>query len=175
VSHQMSPTGVAVLLLLAVAIDYISIGPNYIRDRIAFTMYIAAFYEGFNGSKLDSWTLERATGAIRWALDQPVFSGAYIAGASASAIIGILVGAAWFYGLGCMLPQKSSKRLGRFATITFPPSGIWAINGRLLTVAVILGLFGDVPVAWVGDLTSGTNHMLAGLYAPLPGLLLGGK
>lgn len=171
----MTPTGVAVLLLVALAVDYVSIGPNWLRDRLAFTAYIAAFYEGFNGSKLDSWTLERATGAIRWALDQPVFSGAYIAGASASAIIGIFVGAAWIYGLGCMLPQKSSKKLGRFATLTFPPSGVWAINTRLLVIAVVLGLFGDVPVGWVGDLTSGTNATLAGLYAPLPGLLLGGK
>lgn len=171
----MSPTGVAVLLLLAFAIDYVSIGPNWLRDRIAFTMYIAAIYEGFNGSRIDTWTLERLTGTIRWALDQPIFTGAYIVGASASAIVGVSIGATWVYGLGCLLPNKASKRLGRFATINFPPSGVWAINGRLLTVAVLLGLFGDVPVAWVGDVTSGTNEALAALYAPLPGLLLGGN
>ena len=173
--HQMSPTGVAVLLLAAVTIDYVSIGPNWLRDRIAFTAYIAAIWEGFNGSQIDIWTLERLTGIIRWALDQPFLSGAYIAGASASALVGILIGAVWVYGVGCLLPNKASKRLGRFATINFPPSGVWAINGRLLAVAVILGLFGDVPVAWVGNVTSGSNEMLAALYAPLPELLLGGR
>jgi hypothetical protein len=173
--HHMSPTGVAVLLFLAFAVDFISFFPNWLRDRIAFTMYIAAIYEGFNGSQLDAWTLERATGTVRWALDQPIFTGAYIVGASASAIIGILVGAIWVYGLGCLLPSKASKRLGRFASVNFPPSGVWAVNGRLLAVAVILGLFGDVPLAWVGDVTSGSNELLAQMYAPLPRLLLGGS
>jgi hypothetical protein len=173
--HHMSPTGVAVLLLMAFAVDYISIGPNWLRDRIAFTMYIAAIYEGFNGSRIDAWTLERLTGIIRWALDQPMFTGAYIVGASAAAVVGVLVFVVWVYGVGCLLPTKASKRLGRFASINFPASGVWAVNGRLLAVAIILALFGDVPVAWVGDLTTGSNQMLAQLYAPLPRLLLGGN
>lgn len=173
--HEMTPTGVAVLLLFAIVVDYVSIGPNWLRDRIAFLMAIPAIYEGFNGSRIDSWTLERLTGIIRWALDQPVFTGAYIAGASAAAVVGIGVGAVWVYGLGCILPAKASKRLGRFATMNFPPSGVWAINWKLWAVAIVLGLFGDVPVAWVGDLTSGTNELLADVFAPLPRLLLGGN
>lgn len=168
----MTPTGVAVLLLLAIAIDYVSIGPNWLRDRIAFLMAIAAVYEGFNGSKLDAWTLSRFTGVIEWALDQT--DGAYIAGASASAVVGVAIGAVWLYGLGAILPQKASKRLGRFAAVNFPPSGIWAINYKLWIVAILLGLLGDVPLGWIGELTHGTNDFLAALFSPLPGLLLGG-
>lgn len=171
--HEMSPTGVAVLLLLAVVVDYVSIGPNWLRDRIAFLMAIPAVYEGFNGSQLDAWTLERLTDVIQWALDQT--GNAYIAGASAAAVVGILVGAVWLYGLGCILPAKASKRLGRLATVNFPPSGVWAINWKLWAVAILLGLLGDVPLGWIGDLTSGTNELLADVFAPLPGFLLGGN
>jgi hypothetical protein len=168
----MSPTDVAVLLLLAVAVDYISIGPNWFRDRVAFLMAIAALYEGFNDSTIDYWTLARVTGFIQWALDQA--GDAYIAGAIPAFIVGILVGTVWLYGLGCLLPNKLSKKFGRLATVTFPPSGVWAINWRLWAVAAALGLFGDVPLGWVGDLTGGTNAFLAGFFAPLPSLLLGG-
>ena len=171
-AHEMTPTGVAVLLLLAIAIDYISIGPNWLRDRIAFLMGIAAIYEGFNNSTLDHWTLARVTDVIQWALDQT--GDAYIAGASAAAVVGILVGAVWLYGLGCILPAAASKKVGRIATVTFPPSGVWAVNWRLWAVAAALGLLGDVPVGWVGDVTAGTDRLLASLWAPLPGLLLGG-
>lgn len=172
-THQMSPTGVAVLLLLAVAIDYISIGPNWLRDRVAFLMAQAAIYEGFNGSQLDRWTLERLTGVIQWGLDRT--GDAYIAAASAAALVGILVGAVWLYGLACLLPAKASKRIGRMATVNFPPSGVWALNTKLWVVATTLALFGDVPLGWIGDLTSGTNQVLADAFAPLPGFLLGGN
>ena len=100
---------------------------------------------------------------------------AYIAAASAAAVVGILVGAVWLYGLGCLLPAKASKRLGRIATVNFPPSGVWALNTKLWVVAAVLALFGDVPLGWIGDLTSGTNQLLADAFAPLPGFLLGGN
>jgi hypothetical protein len=173
--HHLSPTGVAALLLIGVLVDYLSFLPNWLRDRIAFTAYTAGIFEGFNGSQLDAWTLDRLTGFIRWALDQPIFTGAYIAGASAGGIIGLLVFGVWVYALGCFLPVKAGKRLGRFATLTYPPSGMRAVNGRMMAVAAALGLFGDVPPAWIGDLTSGTNALLAQAYAPVLVLLLGGR
>jgi hypothetical protein len=170
----MTPTGDAVLLLLAVAVDYVSIGPNWLRDRLAFLMAIAAIYEGFNGSQLDAWTLARLTDLIQFGLDQARDSGAYIGAALAAPIVGVLVGCIWLYGLGALLPQRASKRLGRFASVNFPPSGIWALNYKLWAVAALLGLLGDVPLGWVGSLTEGTNQFLAALFAPLPGILLGG-
>lgn len=170
----MTPTGTAVLLLMAIAVDYVSIGPNWFRDRLAFLMAIAAVYEGFNGSQLDAWTLARLTDLIQFGLDQAKDSGAYIGAALAAPIVGVLVGCVWLYGLGALLPQKASKKLGRFASVNFPPSGIWAINYKLWAVAILLGLLGDVPLGWVGSLTEGTNEFLAVLFAPLPGILLGG-
>jgi hypothetical protein len=170
----MTPTGTAVLLLMAIAVDYVSIGPNWFRDRLAFLMAIAAVYEGFNGSQLDAWTLARLTDLIHFGLDQAQNSGAYIGAALATPVVGVLIGCVWLYGLGALLPQKASKKLGRFASVNFPPSGIWAINYKLWAVAILLGLLGDVPLGWVGSLTGGTNEFLASLFAPLPGILLGG-
>lgn len=162
-------------MLMALAVDYISIGPNEVRDRVAFLMAIPAYYEGFNGSKLDAWTLDLLKGVIQFGLTRAKDSGAYIGAASAAAIVGVFVFCLWLYGLACLLPQRFSKKLGRFATVAFPPSGVWAINWKLQLVALLLGLLGDVPLGWVGDLTLGTNDFLADILAPLPGLLVGGN
>lgn len=173
-THYMTPTGTAVLLLAAIAVDYVSIGPNWFRDRLAFLMAIPAIHEGFNGSQLDAWTLARLTDLIQFWLDQAQSSSAYIGAALAAPIVGVLVGCVWLYGLGCILPQKASKKFGRLAAINFPPSGIWALNYKLWIVAILLGLLGDVPLGIVGSLTEGTNRFLSVLFAPLPYILLQG-
>jgi hypothetical protein len=54
----MSPTATALVLLLALVVDYMSVGPNSIRDRIAFLLAVPAIREGFNGSPLDGWTVD---------------------------------------------------------------------------------------------------------------------
>jgi hypothetical protein len=48
-----------VLLLLALVVDYMSVGPNSIRDRLAFLMGLVAVREGFNGSPLDDFVAQQ--------------------------------------------------------------------------------------------------------------------
>lgn len=168
----MTPTGVAVLLLLAIAVDVVSIGPAWLRDRLAFLMGTAAIYEGFNNSTVDRWTLGLVTGAIQRGLDAT--GDAYIAAASAAAIVGVLVGAVYVYAWGLILPQKLSGKLGRLVTVNFQEVGIWKVNWRLWLIAAVLALFGDVPVGWVGSTTTSSVQFLASTFAPLPGFLLGG-
>ncbi|GAA2516444.1 hypothetical protein [Winogradskya humida] len=168
----MTPTGVAVLLMVAYAVDYISIGPNWLRDRVAFLMAIASWREGFNGSPLDRWTVHQVTNVIDTGLNQA--KGAYIAAASANAILGVLVGALFVYAVGALLPTKLSGRLGRVATINFPQSGIWQVNWRLQLVAALLGMMADLPAGNVGSLTIGCVNFLCGFFAPFPAWLLGG-
>lgn len=170
--HAMTPTGVAILFLVAIAIDYISIGPNWLRDRLAFLMAIPAFREGFNGSPLDRWTVGQITGVIDVGLDQT--KGAWIAAASSNAILGVLIGGLFVYALGCILPAKFSSRLGRVATINFPESGIWKINTKLWIVAALLGMMADLPAGQVGAVTIGCVDFLASFFAPMPAWLLGG-
>jgi hypothetical protein len=120
--HSMSPTGVAVLLLLALVVDYLSVGPNSIRDRIAFFLGLAAIRQGFNGSPLDNWTVGFLSGAINQL--KGMTGSAYIAGAVTSALIGAGVGVLAIYTVGALMPNKATKYLGRFAAIKFRSRGL---------------------------------------------------
>ncbi|WP_320067851.1 hypothetical protein [Micromonospora sp. RTGN7] len=169
--YAMSPTAVAITLLLALVIDYMSIGPNSIRDRLAFMMAVPVVREGFNDSPLDKWTVETLRDFIQSLLDQT--GDARIAGASINLIIGTLVGFLWIYAIGCMLPTKLSKRLGRFATIQFRASGLYRLNLPLWAAAVPLGLMSDLPGGFVGDVTRMLLEVTTTIVAPLPAFLFG--
>jgi hypothetical protein len=172
-AHIMSPTATAILLILALIIDYMSVGPNSFRDRIAFLMGVAAIREGFNGSPLDRWTVGMATRGIEMLLDSPPVSGSYLAGASINALVGAGVGLLFIYTVGCLLPLKAAKKLGRFATLTFPQSPMMRINVKLWIAAILLGMLADLPTGFIGGLTEGSVVFLTGLFAPLPEWLFG--
>lgn len=167
----MSPTATALVLLLALVVDWMSVGPNSIRDRIAFLLAVPAVREGFNGSPLDGWTVDTLRMVIKQLLDAT--GGAYIAGASINLLIGGAVGILWIYTVGCLLPVKFSKKLGRFATLTFPQSPIYRLNTKLWVAAILLGMLADLPRGLVGELTLGSVDFLTGVVAPVPTLLFG--
>lgn len=169
--HHMSPTATAVTLLLALVVDYMSVGPNSLRDRLAFLMAVPAIREGFNGSPLDGWTVDFLRATIGQLLNAT--GGAYIAGASVSLLVGAAVGILFIYTVGCLLPMKASKRLGRFATLTFPQSPLYRLNLKLWIAAILLGMLADLPGGIIGDLTEGFVNFLTGVVAPLPALLFG--
>lgn len=167
----MSPTAVAVLLLLALVVDWMSVGPNSLRDRLAFLLALPAIREGFNGSPLDAWTVGQITNLLEHLLDAT--DGAYIAGASVNTLVGAAIGLLWLYTVGCLLPMKASKKLGRFATLTFPQSPLWRLNGKLWIAAILLGMMADLPAGLVGDLTEGSVDFVTALVSPLPSSLFG--
>jgi hypothetical protein len=169
----MSPTATALVLLLALVVDWMSVGPNSIRDRIAFLLAVPAIREGFNGSPLDGWTVDTLRSLIQQLLDAT--GGAYIAGASINLLVGGAVGILWIYTVGCLLPVKASKRFGRFATLTFPQSPLYRLNTKLWIAAILLGMLADLPRGVVGELTLGSVNMLTGVVAPIPTLLFGGN
>src|SRR5687767_15803921 len=104
----MSPTGVAVLLLLALVVDYMSVGPNSLRDRLAFLLALPAVREGFNDSPLDRWTVGALSGAIDTL--KGMTGGAYIAGAVTSVVVGALVGVLFIYTVGA---RSEERRVGK--------------------------------------------------------------
>jgi hypothetical protein len=166
VNHVLTPTGVAVLLLFAGVVDYWSVGPDSLRDRLAFLMYTSAIREGFNGSPLDRWTVGALTGAIGKLLHSA--GTAYIAGASANVVLAAGVGCLAVYVLGAVLPNKMSTtfKFGRFAALTFPTSPVHRINYRLLICAVMLGMMADLPAGAVGAFLPGAIDWMTGLFAP---------
>lgn len=167
----MSPTAVAALFLLALVIDYLSIGPNSIRDRVAFCFAVVAWRVGFNGSQLDRWTVERLSAFINYG--KSAAGDAYIANAVTSAVIGLFVGVLFIYTIGCLLPDKFSKRLGRVAAMALPTTGIHRLNYKLWGCAFALGVLGDLPNGWVGQLAGGFVDLLTTLVTPVPNIVFG--
>lgn len=169
--HVMSPTGVAVLLLLALVVDYMSVGPNSIRDRLAFLMGLVAIRQGFDSSPLDRWTVGALSNAINTL--KSMAGGAYIAGAATQIVLSAGVGILAIYTVGALMPVKFASRLGRFAGITFPDSAIHRINYKLWAMAVLLGLLADLPGGVVGGLLNAGIAVLTEIFQPLPNFLFG--
>ncbi|MCX4474773.1 hypothetical protein OOK41_31430 [Micromonospora sp. NBC_01655] len=92
----------AILLLLAIVVDYMSIGPNSLRDRAAFFMALPAIREGFNGSPEDCR-------CSRWRHPEPArlhwrrLHRRSQRQRDPGAIIGLL----WIYTIGCLLPGRA--------------------------------------------------------------------
>ncbi len=170
-NHIMSPTGVAVLLLLALVVDWMSFGPNSIRDRIAFLLALPAIRQGFDGSPLDQWTV----GALSSLIDglKAATGGAYIAGAVTSVLLGAIIGILAIYTIGALLPNKMSGKLGQFATISFPASGLHRLNYRLWTCAVVLGLLADLPGGVIGNALRSIINAVTTVVSLLPNVLFG--
>ena len=169
--RAMTPTSVFIVLALAFVIDYMSIGKDSLRDRLAFLFAIAGFRDGFNGSPADRWTVGKLSDGIGWLLDQT--NGAYIAGASVNIAIGAGVGVLAIYAVGCLLPNKASAKVGRWATLNFPKSSAGRINWKLWALAFLLGVLADLARGLVGDLTETAVVALTFFVAPIPIALFG--
>lgn len=170
-SHTMSPTGVAVLLLLALVVDWMAVGPQALQDRLAFLLALPAIREGFNGSPLDAWTV----GALSGVIDKlkEAAGGAYVAGALTSVVLGVGIGCLAIYAVGALLPSKASKKLGKLANIKFPSSPQHRLNIKLWIIAALLGMLADLPPGIVGELLTGAIDQLAGVAGLLPNWLFG--
>ena len=167
----MSPTGVAVLLLLALVVDYLSVGPDSIRDRLAFFLALPAIHEGFNDSPLDKWTVGALTKVIQAGLDMT--GAAYIAAASATVILSAAIGIYAIYTVGVLLPTSLSGKLGRFAGLHWGASGIHRLNWQLWIAAIVLGMLCDLPGGVVGDILRWAVTALAATVSFLPNWLFG--
>lgn len=169
--HAMSATATAVLLIIAFIMDYLSIFPAWVQLRLTFASVVTAVNVGFDDSPLDKWTVDKASELIQSALNMA--DGAYIAGASARVIVGCLVGILSIWTLGCMLPLKWSKRLGRITTLQFKESPLRKLSPMVWGLAVPLGLLADMPDGWIGDVTGFCLDVYSWVTAPLPGLIFG--
>lgn len=181
----MSPTAVAIVLLLALVVDWMSVGPNSIRDRIAFCLGLPAIFEGFNGGPLDRWTV----GVLAAVIDKlkAAAGDAYIAGAVTEKVIAALVGLLFIYTIGVLMPEKWSTKLGPYARLAFSgrgggpagpgmggAAGQKRLNWRLWTCAVLLGVLCELPGGLVGELLRTFVWVLDSIAAPLPAALFGG-
>jgi hypothetical protein len=172
VDRFLSPTGVAALLIFAFIIDYFAVGPAWLQTRLTFIAAVTGFRQGFDAGPLDTWTVEKGQAVIQMALDQA--EGSYIAGAVPLSILGIGVGILSVYTIGCMVPVKASKKLGRIATVTFKETGIRKITWPVWILALPLALLAELPHGWMGLATTFmVDNIYAFVGAPIPELVFG--
>lgn len=175
----ITPTATAVLLILALALDAGSVGPDSIRDRIAFVMAYPVAYQAWNGSDFDRWTVDNLTRLIT---NVKAEAGQTLAQASATAILSALILVMWAFAMGALIPDRYSARMGRFATYNFRRGrggsiggagpARYQLNAKLWTFAILLGLMSDVPQGIAGDLIRFSLDVMGNLVAGIPNLLL---
>ncbi len=169
--HLLSPTAVAALVVIAFLLDFFSIGPAALHVRLLFICVVTAARQGFDDSPLDKWTVDKAAGLIQAALDKA--DGAYIAGASATAIVGFLIGALFVYAVGCMLPIKWSKKMGRLSTLQWKEAPLRKLNFPVWVVAFACGIMSDLPEGFVGVLADAVVNLSLFIAGPLPAIIFG--
>lgn len=178
----MSATTVAILIMLAFVVDYMSIGPNSIRDRLAFFMACPAFRVGFADSPLSRSTTDLLGSwidGVKQAAD-----GSYFAQATTTKVVGAIVGILGLYCVGVLLPVRAQARLGGFARLAFSGGGsefggkggglAMRINWRLWGCAFFLGVLSDLPRGLIGGLLRGGIDAVGHVVSFLPDLLFGG-
>ena len=179
----MSPTGVFAILLLALVVDWMSIGPNSVRDRIAFLLALPAIQVGWDGSPLDRWTVQMLT---TWIDEAKNTGNSTLAQASTSMVLGVLVAVLAVYCVGCLLPEKTAVTLGDFAKHSFTKAGGAAVprvpgaraskyrlNTRLWLCAIFLGMLADLPGGIVGTILRAFIDADTKIVAPIPNFLFG--
>lgn len=169
----MSPVSVVCLLLLALIIDYMSVGPDSIRDRIAFLLALPAIRGGFNGSAFDRWTTGALSSLIHDGLMHAQTSGTHVTAAMGGILLSVFVGCVFLYCVGCLLPMGGTRVLGRFTAMQFPMSPQRRLNAPLWACAIILGLMSDLPQGALGALLSSCVNGLTYLVGFVPGLVFG--
>jgi hypothetical protein len=169
--QALSPTAVASLVVAAFIIDFFAVGPAAFQTRAVFVLVATFSRQGFDDSPLDKWTVDKAAELIQSGLDQT--GGAWIAGASANAIVGMLIGALAIFCLGNILPQKWSRRTGRLATLQWKETQLRKINAPVWIVAAVFGMLSDLPDGLIGWLCDAMSNICLFISGPVPEILFG--
>lgn len=185
-THVLSPAGVLAALFLALIIDVMRVGPEWLKDRIAFCVGLVAIREGFGGSILERWTVDALVSFIDGGF-KIVGSDIYITQASAMVVAQVLIGAVALYCAGVLMPERLTKWLGGFARLSFGRRKAGAktvavdshgerykLNAKLWACAWILGLLADLPQGGVGTFVRGFIGVIATAFtAPIVRTLFG--
>lgn len=178
----MSPTGVFALILTALVVDWMSVGPNSVRDRLAFLLALPATRVGWDDSPLDRWTVQMLT---TWIDEAKRTGNSTLAQASTSMVLGVLVAILAVYCVGCLLPDKASATLGDFAHHSFSKgagggprvpgarASKYRLNTRLWLCAIFLGMLADIPGGLVGTILRAFIDADTKIVAPIPNFLFG--
>lgn len=168
----MSPETVFAVLLLALLIDTLSVGPQDLQDRLASVMSLTAIHAGFDGSPPDVWLYGQVAALVEQA---KLASGdAAFSQADTPMIISVIAGLIALSWIGVMLPPVGmmKKYGGRYASLQFKKKK-GKLNAQLWACSILLGLFGDLPAGLVGEIFGGLIGILTPIVGYVPGLVFG--
>lgn len=168
----MTPETVFAVLLLALLVDTLKVGPQALQDRAASIMSLCAIHAGWDGSPADIWIYDKVAAMVDAA--KRASGEAAFADAATPKIISILAGLIALYWIGVMLPPIGAikKYGGRYATLNFAAKK-GKLNTHLWACSILLGLFGDLPAGLVGEIFGGAIGILTPIVGYLPGLIFG--
>ena len=118
---SLSPTQCAAGALAAFTIDWYAIGPDAAADRVAFCLYLAAFYGGLQGSGFGPW-LAGILDSLFSALGGAAPHTPLVAGLVELAPVAL---GTWMLlcTLGALAPEAWDRFMGRLARRNFRPKG----------------------------------------------------
>jgi hypothetical protein len=158
------------VLMVALLIDYLSVGPTEGRDRIAFLLEFPCIHYGWDGSTLDLKLTEFLhSGAQRMLINLGVRGDI---AEMTNAVVKVAIFAVMLYVIGVMVPKSATRHLGGWAKLDFSCKS--RINWKLTSCAIFLGLVGDQLGGLAGAIYVTTVSCVTGLTVGLPQLLVGG-
>ncbi|GIJ51338.1 hypothetical protein Val02_82240 [Virgisporangium aliadipatigenens] len=184
----MSPNSIFALLFMALMIDWLSIGPDDWRDRLAFCLGMPAIRAGWDGSPADRATIDLIS---TWVEEIKKTGNATLAQTSTASVISVLAAALAIYCFGVLAPAKWSNKLGKLALATFRgKSGAAAaggppvagprvggkgrqLNPKLWACAYLIAITVELTGGLVGMAAQGSVSALTKVVGFVPGLVFG--
>lgn len=180
----LSAAGIFALMLCALLVDYASVGPEWLRDRLAFLMGLTAIRLGWDGSIFDKYTVDTITA---WIDEAKRTGNTQLAAARTEDVFKVLVGLLFLYCLGCLLPTKASAKLGRYALLAFTPASArpgmggpggpggsrYRLNLRLWACAWLLGVLAELSGGLTGGALAQLISLCVRLLTPIPAWFFG--
>jgi hypothetical protein len=189
----MPAASCVVLLIVALVIDLLSVGPGSIRDRIAFLLAVPALYAGWAGDSLAIWVNTQLAALTGMGLKAS--GSVYIAGAEPAIVVSAVVAAAFVYAIGAMLPRRAQRWAGPIAKFDLargkasmsaggrgkrtPGGGLGdapqgsRLNLKLWGLALFLALTVDLPRGAIGQAIAAVMGALTWATAGIPNWLIG--
>jgi hypothetical protein len=172
-SHGLTAVTIMFLLTLAGMLDYLGIGADNWRDKLAFLIALPAIWAGWDGSALDHGLTENIRQAISAGLEAtgPTLGTAEMANAGVTCFVFAVL----LYTLGCLAPDRWKGKLGRVATWSMSGKGsaLKRMNPRVWIPAIVLGLMSEMLGGLSGALLHSALGLLASVTAGLPSVLVG--
>jgi tetrahydromethanopterin S-methyltransferase subunit D len=171
-SHTvLTDVAIVMLLSIAFAIDFMSIGVDTIRDKVAFLLSLPAIHACWADSSLDAGLTQGMRQLIEAGF-QTTGTKRDVAQLSAAGIK-CMIFFTLVYVIGVLVPNKWAAKAGKWATYSFKMKQTSRINYKLWGCSFILGVFGGQLGGLSGSILTSALDTLTAVTAGVPNMLIG--